>query len=1454
MKDINIIEFINYLKRLNINLSLKGDRLICQAPQGVINQELQAQIKERKPEIIAILKQYQTIPSLDIKPVSREQPLPLSFSQERLWFIDQFEGASPVYNIPKIVKLRGELNIQAVEKAIAYLLQRHESLRSNFENQSGKPVLKIEPEVDFVLPIFNLENLSQTEQEKTIQKLIKQETLTTFSLESDLLVKFTLLKLTPREHIFIIIIHHIIADGWSMNILTQELSHLYQTYKQDVAPNLAPLPIQYSDFAAWQRQYFDFEKNILSAQINYWQTALEGMPQILSLPLDKPRPQLQTFNGAIKTFTLSPSLVKQLKLFSQQNNVTLFITLLSVFAVLLSRYSNQKKLIIGSPIANRNFQEIEGLIGFFVNSLPLGIEVDKNLKFTQLLQQIKLRSLGAYEHQDLPFEKLVQELKIERNLSHNPLFQVMFAVQNIPDNTFSLEGLEVISIPVETKTAKFDLSLIVKETKENLKCIWEYKTDLFNLDTIERMTGHFQNLIVEIINNSQQKISLLSLLTPEEKQQLLQKQNNSHINYANYTKDRCIHQLFEIQAAKTPDAIAVVFEEQQLTYQQLNQKANQIAHYLQQLGVQPETKVGICLERSLDMIIGLLGILKAGGAYVPLDPYSPTDRLNFILEDANIDILLIQESLLKQLRIEIQIPHILCLDQKDFFCNQPTTNTASQIKPDNLIYIIYTSGSTGKPKGVEITHHNVASLFNATESYYQFSQQDRWTLFHSFAFDFAVWEIWGALIFGGTLVIVPYLVSRSPEQFYALLREQEITVLNQTPSAFTQLTSFLNQQSEQETLDLRLIIFGGEKLNFFTLKPWYKFQRNSNCQLVNMYGITEITVHATYQPLSEKLTDTQQSLIGYVLPNLKIYILDQYLNLLPIGIPGELHIAGEGLARGYLNRPELTAERFIDNPFGEGKLYKTGDLARYLADGKIEFLGRIDNQVKIRGFRIELGEIEAVLRTHSAVQETVVIVREDIADDQRLIAYVIPFSNEPLQQKELRNFLQPKLPEYMIPSAFVSLEAFPLTSNGKVDLASLPVPDSVRDLQEVNFVAPRDELERQLVQIWEKILGIQPIGIHDNFFDIGGHSLLTVRLVAEIEQTLNQKLPIAALFQLTTVEQVANVLRQNQVNTSTTSVEQTSSQVLLQKPPKISSSSIPELPIEDYRALLTTHAHWKSPRLGTKSLILETQAGNPMTKLPIFAVGGMGDLHHHLPSDQPVYSLPVHTHIQTHNIYIKALAACYVDEILNIQPKDPYILFGYCFGGTVAWEIAQQLQAQGREIALLILVERPGFDSLYKYYLKIIQPFVANWRQLLKGNLKEQKTYVMQKVKHLINKTLSQFKPQIQLSASSPTNPQISSPNNSQISQNYEASYTKNIQLAQRNYTPQQPYQGRVALYFSYEGARTSWLFPRGGWGKLIKGEVEVEIIPGNTNGLLIEPNVKILAEKIMSMQQRNVE
>ena len=842
-----------------------------------------------------------------------------------------------------------------------------------------------------------------------------------------MLVKFTLLKLTPQNHILIIIIHHIIADGWSMGILTQELSHLYLAYNQNISPTLAPLPIQYLDFAMWQRQYFR-EKN-LNYQLDYWQCALEDVPPTLSLPIDKLRPKIQTFNGATKTFSLSSVLTKQLKLLSQQNNVTIFITILSIFSILLSRYSEQSDFIIGSPIANRNHQEIEGLIGFFVNSLPLRIKLTENLTFTELLQQVKATALGAYEHQDLPFEKLVQELKIERNLGYNPLFQVLFALQNIPDATFEVEGLEVASIPTETKTAKFDLSLFVREIREELKCIWEYKTDLFNLDTIERMTGHFHTLVAEIISNPYQKVSSVPLLTKEEKKQILLDWNNTQVDYP---QDKCIHQLFEEQAEKTPKAIAVMFEGEQLTYHQLNEKANQLAHYLQTKKVELEALVGICVERSLEMFIGLLGILKAGGAYVPLDPTSPPERLAYILADCAVPVLLTTETLLSSLpKHEAEI---VCLDRDwSLVAQQSQDNPSSEIRAENLAYLIYTSGSTGKPKGVLIPHQGLLNLVFWHQRTFEVTSLDRASSIASLAFDASGWEIWPYLTTGASVNLINSEIRLSPPKLIDWLVSQKITL------AFipTPLLESLSSWEWPSNHVLRFLLIGGDKLR-------QNISESLPFPLINNYGPTENTVVTTSGLVVPQSQEQATSSIGRPIANTQIYILDRFQQPVPIGVAGELHIAGDGLARGYLNRPQLTAERFIPNPFGEGKLYKTGDIVRYLSDGRIDFLGRMDNQVKIRGFRLELGEIEAVLREHSAVQETIVTVREDIHSDQRLIAYVILVSNETLNQRELRDFLEQKLPEYMIPTTFVSLPAFPLTANGKIDLSSLPVPDSIR--------------------------------------------------------------------------------------------------------------------------------------------------------------------------------------------------------------------------------------------------------------------------------------------------------------------------------------------------------------------------------------------------------------------------
>ncbi|NEP12787.1 MAG: amino acid adenylation domain-containing protein [Symploca sp. SIO2C1] len=958
--------------------------------------ELPLQSLFEKPEIASLaqeleiyLAQTQGIETETIKP--REQdgnPPPLSFAQQRLWFIEKTGLSSNAYNMPLTLNLVGELDEVALQQSLNQIIARHETLRTTFSSSKDTPVQVIRPPFELELTSQDLSGLTPSQQKAQLQQLLQAENERLFNLEVDPPIRTILLKLRAKEHILQVTLHHIASDGWSLTVLARELSAHYTAAVQKQPSFLPELAIQYADFAVWQRNYL--QGQTLQTQLEYWKQKLKELPQ-LQLPTDHPRPAVESFNGAGLPINLPASLSSKLTQLTQQQGVTLFMTLLAVFKVLLYRYTAQEQIAVGSPIANRNRREIEGLIGFFVNSLVMYTDLGGQPSFIEVLNRVKQTALEAYSHQDVPFEKLVEELQPERSLSHNPLFQVSFALQQseVVKPSFNLPNLEVgwYQGAGAEMTVRFDLELHLWEQGDQIQGFCAYNRDLFEAETIQRMLSHYQNLLAAVVENPNQPISLLPLMSKTEQKQLLVAWNDTKTDYPT---NQCIHQLFEAQVQKTPDAIALVFEEQKLTYSQLNGKANQLAHYLQQLGVKPEVLVGICVERSVEMVIGLLAILKAGGAYVPIDPSYPQERLKFILNDTQVSVLLTQEQLLASLpELDAQV---LCLDRDwSGIAQTSTENIQSGVSSENLAYIIYTSGSTGKPKGVLIPHQNVVRLFTTTQAIYGFNDHDCWTLFHSYAFDFSVWEMWGALFYGGRLVIVPYWVSRSPKEFYHLLVHHQVTVLNQTPSAFRQLLQ-ADKDYAADALRLRYVIFGGEALQVQSLIPWFERHGDECPQLVNMYGITEMTVHVTYRLLSKADLEQSGSPIGKALADLEIYILDSYLQSVPIGVPGELHIGGGGLARGYLNRSELTTEKFIPHPFREqadARVYKTGDLARYLPDGNIEFLGRIDHQVKIRGFRIETGEIEAVLNQHPTVKETVVVATEDNQSDKRLVAYIV---------------------------------------------------------------------------------------------------------------------------------------------------------------------------------------------------------------------------------------------------------------------------------------------------------------------------------------------------------------------------------------------------------------------------------------------------------------------------------
>nr|AAZ03552.1 McnC [Microcystis sp. NIVA-CYA 172/5] len=1060
------------------------------------------------------------------------EELPLSYAQQRLWFLDQLEPNSPFYNISLALHLAGNLQVDVLEKSLQEIIQRHESLRTNFATVEGNPVQVIKPESNWQLTLVNGKDSPKYREEQEIKKWLEIHSHQPFDLANDSLIRATLLKLSDTEHFLLICLHHIVSDGWSMGVFIEELTTLYNAYTKGLEPPLQELPIQYADFAIWQREYLRGE--IRENQLNYWQKQLAAAPALLHLPTDYPRPLQQSFQGDRIKCNLSPELSQGLNKLSREKGVTLFMTLLTAFQTLLYRYTGQTDILVGTPIANRTRSELAGLIGFFVNTLVLRTDLAGNPSFSELLKQVRETATDAYDHQDLPFEMLVEALQPERNMSYTPLFQVMFGLDNEPINEIALEGIKATHQPLEFKTAKFDLSLSIQVKEAGLTAIWEYNTDLFDKSTIERLSGHFVNLLTGIIANPEQAISQLPLLTESETNQLLIEWNNTQVDCPEY---KCIHQLFEEQVKRTPEAVAVVYSEQQLTYNELNCRANQLAHYLQSLGVKPEQLVGICLERSLDMIVGLLAILKAGGAYVPLDPEYPTERLLYILQDAQIRVLLTQKHLIAGLPKHQS--EIVCLDTDWSFITQAQeSNPCCEVQPENLAYAIYTSGSTGKPKGVMIQHSSVVNLAHglheAIYAHHQISPL-RVSINASLAFDASVQQII-QLIYGHSLNIVPEKVRFDSHAMLSHLRQQKIDVLDCTPSQLRLLISVGLLESDNHP---QSVLVGGEAIDE---SMWATLAKAENINFYNVYGPTECTVDSTICLITANL----KPVIGRPIAKVKTYILDEYLQPVPIGVPGELHIGGMGLARGYLNRPELTQEKFIPNPFEKdevipptplnkggnepSKLYKTGDLCRYLPDGKIEYLGRIDNQVKIRGFRIELGEIETVLSQHNAVKTAVVIAQEDETNQKRLVAYIIPkieIISTPKEQNslnvtELRQFLKAKLPEYMIPSAFVILESLPLTPNGKTDYRALPAPEFQSQEQ---YIAPRNPIEEILSSIWAKVLKVAQVGIHDNFFELGGHSLLATQLISRIREAFQVEMPLRELFVAPTIAELAQGIK-----------------------------------------------------------------------------------------------------------------------------------------------------------------------------------------------------------------------------------------------------------------------------------------------------------------------------------------
>jgi amino acid adenylation domain-containing protein len=1308
---------------------------------------------------------------LHTQPISTDEVFifPASFAQQRLWFLSQLVPNNPFYNVSAAIRLNGNLNLLALQQTFNEIVRRHEVLRTTFAMEAGQLNQVIAESIDIKLKIVDLHHLPAIERETTARQQAIAFSHLPFNLSTDLLLRVTIFQLDANESILLLSLHHIIADGWSFGVLIKEISALYTAFCTN-NPLLPDLPIQYADFADWQQQELP---KIIEAQLPYWKTQLADLPS-LNLPCNRDRSPIQTYKGATYNFlALSPSLSESLAVFNQQTGVTLFMTLLAAFQVLLYRYTGQEDIAVGSPIANRNRAELEPLIGFFVNSLVMRVQLSGNITFQQLLAKVKQITIDAYAHQDLPFEKLVQELHPERDLSKHPLFQVAVSLQNTPITALKLPGLILNPLEIDNGTSKLDLELHFWQSPAGLEAQITYGTDLYDRVAILRMAGHLQTLLEGIINNPHQKLAELPILTATERQQLLVSWNNTQQNYP----DKCIQQIFEEQVNNNPSAIALVHNNEQITYQQLNEQSNQLAHYLQNLGVVPDVLVGICLEKSPLIIVAILAILKAGGAYLPIDPTYPKTRSHFMLEDSQITILITQKSLFTQ-----DWEHKLVFIDDNAIASQNKYNPPSPVKATNLAYAMYTSGSTGQPKGVLIEHRGLSNVVYAQKQIFDLKPQHRILQFASISFDASIFEIVMALTNGATLYLIPEKL-RLGVALTAYMRQHSITHATLPPAVLKTLVP-------EQLPALQTLILAGEAWTG-NMAKWQKGRR-----LFNAYGLTETTIWSTIAEIENSVS------IGKAIANTQLYVLDSNYQPVSIGIPGELYIGGIGVARSYLHRPELTAQKFIPNPYVETlqcnvslpKFYKTGDIARHLPNGDLEFLGRQDGQVKIHSYRIELGEIESALSQHPAIQANVVV-----AKDKQLIAYIVLHPNLTLSPIQLRDFLKAKLPDYSIPSAFIVLSSLPLTPNGKVDRNALKSSNTTTNQ---SFVGSCNATESTLTRFWAQTLKLDKVGIQDSFFELGGDSLLAVELLAQINQHFNQNLPLSALFSAPTVEQFA---------------------------PNIEKTYIwsPLVPLQPQGA--KTPFFCIHPVFGVV--------------LPYY------ELATYLGKDQPFYALqPCGLDgLQPPLTSIPEMAAYYIKALRQVQPQGAYQLGGWSFGGLVAFEMAQQLHQAGDEVSLLAILDtlapipnnQPSLWDSLKFLLttvpQSIQPYLLDYWDLICDAAS-------------IPHTLEQiFSPQWWSSLLENATTTHLFPQETRLRMLDELTLERIMRIfwansqATVNYAPQS-YPKAIALFKSNEPLTTTDTTL--GWGQLTNS-VMLHSIPGNHLTMLKTPNVQVLAQEL---------
>ena len=1325
-----------------------------------------------------------------------EDIYPLSPLQQGLLFhsINNLDSDAYFQQFSCIVS--GNLQIEKFQQAWQKIVERHPVLRTAFIWEGvDKPLQVVRQKVE--LPWINLDwqNLSTLEQQQELENFLVQDHQQNFILEKAPLMRCSLIKLNNNSYYFVWSHHHLLLDGWCLPLIFKEVFAFYKALQQN-EPLSLPTSRPYRDYIAW------LQKQDLEKAKQFWQEKFRGFTAPTSFNLDSKTiasdPNLAEHTFKEYRFQLPVSLTNQLYDFSKRNHLTLNIIIQAIWGILLSRYSGESEVVFGTTVAGRPtaLTGIETMIGLFINTLPVRMTITQNNLFLSWLKQLHIEQVEREEYSYTPLCEIQKWSEVSGGL---PLFETLVVFENYPgdkpwqlkDSSLTISNVRVFeqsNYPLTLTIAQRHFvcceadSFGIKPSQE-LSVRITYALNRFKPDSIHRLAGHLQVLLEAIVANPEQRIAELPLLTPAEQHQILVEWNNTQTDYP---RDKCIHQLFEEQVEKTPLAVAVVFGEQKLTYRELNEQANQLGHYLQKKGVKPGNLVGICVERSLAMVIGFLGILKAGAAYVPIDSSYPRERLELMVTDAQISILLTQESLTQ--KIPSKSLNIIYLDSdQESIAAQSPENLSSSANSNSLAYVIYTSGSTGKPKGVKVPHRAVNRLVLNT-NYVQLTAKDKIAQVSNASFDATTFEIWGALLNGGCIVGVVRNISLSPQDFTNFLQKKQITVLFITTALFNQIASIV----PNAFASLRYLLFGGEAVDPKWVREILKSGAPEN--LLHVYGPTENTTFSSWYLIKEVSEGARNLPIGSPIANTQTYILDPNLNLVPIGVPGELYLGGDGLAQGYLNRPQLNQEKFISNPFSqesESHLYKTGDLARYLADGNIEFLGRLDNQVKIRGFRIELGEIEAYLSLHPSVKENVVIAREDIPNDKRLVAYIVFHQQQTVESNELRQFLKEKLPDYMIPSVFITLESLPLNPNGKVDRQALPIPDTQLD-QFSSYLAPRDDLERQLTAIWEKTLGVSPIGIQDNFFDLGGHSLLGIQLFNQIKKQLNQALPIATLFQSPTIEELAQLLRQNQKQGNAIT----------------------------WSSLVAIQPYGKK-----KPLFIVPPAGTTVIKLK--------DLPRYLKPDQPLYGLQYLGMDGEREAFttVEEMAAHFVQEIRTLQPQGPYYLGGKCSGGIVAYEMAQQLISQGQEVALLAMIDILSPPKLQKRTLQyyITELLILFWNLFRDGKLL---LFIWQRIDMLLHKLEVKKRFQRQLDDKLAQSPDF-------------VSAVYHIQEKARRKYITTPYPQKIFLILASSESKIGKQRQINKWQKVAAGGLEVKILPVDHDTMLDEPEVKLLAEAL---------